>query len=202
MSERNSLGWSCSAAVVSRWGDEPIGTNPNEGQDSFPPSYRFAAPRARRFGTFRSSDASPPVVYRLDWPSSTKLLVGSLGRPRCQPALQRRLALSRGTSGEQPFQTDVLFQYRPVDSMSCVDDPPVRAFVLGRGGQPRVPRANRANRNARRNHATDVTCHVQKWIDSSYGMITEADLGNLRGYGRNWKHVYKQRVNRIQAARR
>ena len=27
---------------------------------------------------------------------------------------------------------------------------------------------------------------------SSYGMITEADVDDLLGHGRNWKHVYKQ----------
>ena len=52
--------------------------------------------------------------------------------------------------------------------------------------------ALRANRDGRRNHAADVTCHVWKWINSNYGMITEADVDDLRGHGRNWKHVYKQ----------
>ena len=54
------------------------------------------------------------------------------------------------------------------------------------------PNGVRANRNGRRNHAIDVTCHVWKWIDSNYGMITEADVDNLRGHGMNYKIVYKQ----------
>ena len=39
----------------------------------------------------------------------------------------------------------------------------------------------RANREARRNHATDVTCHVQKWVDSNSGMIWAAETKSSDG---------------------
>ena len=48
-----------------------------------------------------------------------------------------------------------------------------------RWGVPGARMALRANRDIRRNHAIDVTCHVTNWIDSNSGMITEANAVNL-----------------------
>ena len=44
---------------------------------------------------------------------------------------------------------------------------------------PGVRMALRANRVTRRNHAIDVTCRVANCIESSSGMITEANAVHL-----------------------
>ena len=41
------------------------------------------------------------------------------------------------------------------------------------------PNGVTANRDTRRNHAIDVTCHITNCIESSSGMITEANAVNL-----------------------
>ena len=75
-------------------------------------------------------------------------LVRSPAGARCQPFLERRLALTRRESGKQSLNADVFIQVRPMDTEAASNKSPVVSLLRCPALQTRIPHERRCDRSA------------------------------------------------------